>query len=116
MLSINLRSIFIAILLPMLFILTISGFASSNEMMTKKIAYIVSDIGIPFWDIMKRGIQKEALHNGYDLSVYSAGNNRKNELNFIAKILENKVDGIIVSPTSSSACATILKLTIVPVI
>ncbi len=77
---------------------------------TKKLAYIVSDIRISFWDIMKRGIQREAMADGYTVSVYSAENNRKNELVFTAQALKNKVDGIIVSPTSSSACATILKL------
>jgi len=37
-------------------------------------------------------------------------NNRKNELVFTAKALKDRVDGLIVSPTSSSACVTILKL------
>jgi len=99
--------------MPLLIICILAGaqFAYSKEISTKKIAYIVSDLGIPFWDIMKRGVQKEAIHHGYALSVYSAENNRKNELKFVAKILEEKVDGIIVSPTSSAACATILKLT-----
>ncbi len=105
------QSKFLVILLFIIFILTISQLAYSKEILTKKIAYIVSDISIPFWDIMKRGIQKEAIHNGYTLLVYSAENNRENELNFIVKTLKDKVDGIIVSPTSSSACATILKLT-----
>jgi len=99
------------IILSILLILTISGFASSKEIMTKKIAYIVSDIDIPFWDIMKRGIQNESENRGYTLSVYSAGNDRENELNSVVKAMKEKVDGIIVSPTSSAACATILKLT-----
>ena len=59
---------------------------------------------------MKRGIQREALAHGYTVSVYSAENDRKNELVFTAQALKDRVDGIIVSPTSSSACATILKL------
>ena len=99
------------ITLSILLILTISGFASSKEIMAKKIAYIVSDIDIPFWDIMKRGIQNESENRGYTLSVYSAGNDRENELNSVVKAMKEKVDGIIVSPTSSAACATILKLT-----
>lgn len=82
----------------------------AEESLTKKLAYIVSDTRIPFWDIMKRGIQKEAIANGYTVSVYSAKNNRKNELVFTAKALKDRVDGLIISPTSSSACVTILKL------
>jgi len=82
----------------------------AEENQTKKLAYIVSDTRIPFWDIMKRGVQRGAMAKGYAVSVYSAANNRKNELEFVAKALRDRVDGIIISPTSSSACATILKL------
>ena len=91
-----------------IFLMLPSVQAENNQ--TKKLAYIVSDTGIPFWDIMKRGIQREAMADGYTVTVYSAENNRKNELVFTAQALKDKVDGIIVSPTSSSACATILKL------
>ncbi len=82
----------------------------AQDNLTKEIAYIVSDTRIPFWDIMKRGIQNEAKASGYTVSVYCAKNDRKNELTFVAKAIKDQVDGIIVSPTSSSACVTILKL------
>ena len=91
-------------------IFLIPGPVQAKENLTKKIAYIVSDTRIPFWDIMKRGVQRGAMAKGYAVSVYSAENNRKNELDFVAKALRDRVDGIIVSPTSSSACATVLKL------
>ncbi len=81
----------------------------AEENLPKKLAYLVSDTRIPFWDIMKRGVQREASAQGYTVSVYSAENDRKNELVFTAKALKDQVDGLIVSPTSSSACATILK-------
>lgn len=84
--------------------------SSKPQRSTKKLAYIVSDLRIPFWDIMKRGVQRAANENGYSLSVYSAENDRKNELAFVAKVIQEQVDGILVSPTSSAACSTILKL------
>ncbi|MDD2780896.1 substrate-binding domain-containing protein [Sulfuricurvum sp.] len=77
---------------------------------TKKLAYIVSDMRIPFWSIMARGIDFSAAQKGYDLEIYSAENSRKSELEFVAKAIRENVSGIIVSPTASSACATILKL------
>lgn len=77
---------------------------------SKKVAYIVSDIRIPFWDIMARGIKNSASTLGYDVVVYSANNDSKAELEAVAKAIKNKVDGIVVSPTNSSACVTILKL------
>ncbi len=76
----------------------------------KKLAYLVSDLRIPFWDIMSRGIVHKANDLGYDVTLYSAQNDAKAELQNTVKALQGKVDGIIVSPTNSSTCVTILKL------
>lgn len=76
----------------------------------KTLVYIVSDLRIPFWDIMARGIKNRTDALGYKLEVYSAQNSRKNELEFTAKAIQSGVSGIIISPTASSACATMLKL------
>ncbi|MES9844998.1 MAG: substrate-binding domain-containing protein [Candidatus Sedimenticola sp. PURPLELP] len=88
-----------------------SGASATSEMQTnKRLAYIVSDLRIPFWDIMHRGINSSAQGLGYDVVTYSAENSAKSELEFVAKAIREKVSGIIVSPTNSSACVTILKL------
>jgi ribose transport system substrate-binding protein len=76
----------------------------------KKLAYIVSDARIPFWEIMGRGIKNGASLLGYEVEIYSAENNARRELEFTVKAIRDKVSGIIVSPTNSSACVTILKL------
>jgi len=76
----------------------------------KKLAYIVSDIRIPFWDIMARGIEKSASKYGYSLKVYSANNIKKDELRNMVSAIKDGVDGIIISPTSSSSAVTLLKL------
>lgn len=76
----------------------------------KRLAYIVSDLRIPFWNIMQRGIDARARALGYRLDVHSAENDARRELEFTARAIRDKVDGIIVSPTNSSAAVTILKL------
>lgn len=76
----------------------------------KHLVYLVSDARIPFWDIMKRGIVARASTLGYQLDVYSAENNARQELEFTTRAIQHAVDGIIVSPTNSSAAVTILKL------
>ncbi|HOI82783.1 MAG TPA: substrate-binding domain-containing protein [Campylobacterales bacterium] len=76
----------------------------------KKIAYLVSDTRIPFWSIMEKGIRSVAMQNGYTLNVYTADNDPKKELEYAAKAIREGVAGIIISPTTSSACVTILKL------
>lgn len=81
----------------------------SSENLDKTLVYIVSDFNIPFWKILGRGIQKSARTLGYKVDVYSANNSAKRELELTIKAIQNKVTGIIISPTTSSAAATILK-------
>lgn len=75
-----------------------------------RLVYLVSDLRIPFWEIMRRGIEQGARDLGYELFTYSAGNDPRKELEHLARALKDRVDGIILSPTTSSACATLLKL------
>ncbi|MBV2090403.1 MAG: substrate-binding domain-containing protein [Candidatus Thiodiazotropha sp. (ex Ctena orbiculata)] len=82
---------------------------STVQMSNKKLVYLVSDLRIPFWEIMWRGIKSRATSLGYAVEVYSAENNAKRELEFTVRVLKDNVSGIIVSPTNSSACETILK-------
>jgi len=76
----------------------------------KKLAYIVTDSRIPFWAIMGRGVKNRADFLGYDLEIYSAQNSAKHELELTVKAIKNRVSGIIISPSTSSACVTVLKL------
>ncbi len=76
----------------------------------KRLAYLVSDMEIPFWEIMDRGVRAAARERGYRIDTYSAGNDAKTELKHTVKAIRDKVDGLIISPTNSSAAVTILKL------
>jgi ribose transport system substrate-binding protein len=59
---------------------------------------------------MSRGVVSESTKLGYKIEIASANNNQKKELEILAKAIDEKVAGIIISPTTSSSCATILKL------
>ncbi len=87
-----------------------NSLALSKEIKVKKLVYIVSDTRIPFWEIMGRGVKNSADSLGYTIAIYSSENSRKKELEFTAKAIRENVSGIVISPTTSSACATILKL------
>jgi ribose transport system substrate-binding protein len=86
------------------------AFCLSLNAEEKKLAYLVSDIRIPFWEIMSRGIKNEAQNLGYDIDIYSANNLKKRELENIVKAISKKVDGVILSPINSSTAVTLLKL------
>lgn len=97
-------------------IVLFSGFSyAENSVKTlpvnaAKIVYIGSDIEIPFWKTMSRGIAQRAKALGYELTIYNAENSVKTELQHTVKAIRDGVDGIIISPQTSSSCAMVLKL------
>ncbi len=76
---------------------------------SKNIAYIVSDMRIPFWSLMAKGVQDKAKLQGHIVTVYSSNNNAKRELENTFSAIQQNVDGIIISPTSSLAALTLIK-------
>lgn len=76
----------------------------------KRLAYLVSDDRIPFWNIMEKGVKHQSESLGYEVSVHSADNDAKRELQLTVEAIESGVRGIILSPTNSSAAVTILRL------
>ena len=91
------------------FILVFSTPLAAQENTPKKLAYITSDLEIPFWKIMSKGVAGEAQSLGYEVHLYSAANSPKKELQNMIDAIDKKVDGIILSPTTSSASVTLLK-------
>lgn len=94
----------------LLFVLSIFGYANDIKSTNKKIAYIVSDISIPFWQIMAKGIKEKATKLGYDLEVYSSNNIRKKEIENFVKAQNSNISGIIISPINSASAVFLLKL------
>ena len=95
-------------------LLFIYTFSFANELNPKindrkTIAYIASDISIPFWNIMANGIKNSAKEFNINVKIYDGKNSSKKELEATIQAIKDKVSGIIVSPSSSSACVTILK-------
>lgn len=93
-----------------LIILFLINFSVLNADSKKKIAYIVSDTSIPFWNIMAKGAKNSAETFDYEIEIYNSSNDTKIELENTIKAINNKVSGIIISPNNSSSCVTVLKL------
>lgn len=77
---------------------------------SKNIAYIVSDMRIPFWSLMAKGLQDKAKLLGYTVTMYSSNNDAKRELENTFLAIQQNVAGIIISPTSSLTAVTLIKL------
>ncbi len=82
----------------------------AQNIQIKKIAYLVADLNIPFWQIMKEGIRRNSTKLSYDLEILDAQNNQKKELENTVKAIKDQVDGIILSAINSYTAETILKL------
>lgn len=80
--------------------------ASENN---KKLIYVVPDLNIPFWEIMSNGVKNKAKEFNNPIEVFDSKNQTKTELENIIKATQTKPDGIILTPTNSSACVTLLK-------
>jgi len=93
-----------------IFLLLVSNINAKELNSKKKLAYLVSDINIPFWNIMAKGIKAKALQEGYDIEIYSANNLKKTELTNLSKALKSGINGLVISPINSSTAVTILKL------
>lgn len=76
----------------------------------RKLAYIVSDINIPFWQIISKGIKDKSNELGYEIHIYSSNNLKKNELENLASAISLKIDGLIISPINSSTASTLLEI------
>ncbi|MGJ0298208.1 substrate-binding domain-containing protein [Aliarcobacter cryaerophilus] len=76
----------------------------------KKLAYIVSDINIPFWQIISKGIKDKSNELGYEIHIYSSNNLKKNELENLASAISLQIDGLIISPINSSTASTLLEI------
>lgn len=95
---------FLKILL--LFLLTL--YLNAEE--KKKLIYLNPDSSIPFWQIMTKGVKFSAKQLNYDIEVYSANNSSKKELQNLVSAIEKEPIGLVISPTDSSQCVTLLKL------
>ena len=90
-----------------LFLLLLSSLFANQH---KKLAYIVSDTTIPFWQIMSKGIKEKAVEFGYEIDIYNSNNLKKNELENLASAISLKIDGLIISPINSSTASTLLEI------
>lgn len=95
--------------LRLFFVLCLS-FSLHADTFNKKVAYIASDMSIPFWQILSRGIQNASQKANYSLTIYNAKNDAKQELESVVDAIKNQVDAIIISPMTSVACVTVLNL------
>ncbi len=96
--------------LTYIFLLLIHTIVYSQDINKKKIVYLTSDMKVPFWQTMARGIKDIINESDYQYELYDSQNSIKKELELTVKALKEEVAGIIISPINSSSCVTVLNL------
>jgi LacI family transcriptional regulator len=68
---------------------------------THTIALVVSDITNPFWTTIARGVEDSAAQAGLHVVLCNTDENPDREANYINILLQQRVDGIIIAPTTN---------------
>jgi LacI family transcriptional regulator len=64
------------------------------------IALIMSDITNPFWTTVARGVEDTAAENDYHTMLCNTDESPIKEANYLSLLVERRVDGVIVAPTT----------------
>ncbi len=74
---------------------------SFRSRQTNTLALILSDITNPFWTTIARGVEDTAAENGFHVILGNTDENADKEAQYITLLLQRRVDGIIIAPTTN---------------
>jgi DNA-binding LacI/PurR family transcriptional regulator len=69
---------------------------------THSIGVIVSNVLSPFYSVIAKSVEDTAIGNGYRTILCNGGDSPEKELNYLKMLHENRVDGVILSPTGKN--------------
>lgn len=70
---------------------------------TNNIGLIIPDIGNPFFTDISKGVEHYARGKGYNVVFANSDENFENEVQSMEMLIENRVDGIILAPSSNTS-------------
>ncbi len=73
---------------------------SLRSRQTQTIALILTDITNPFWTTIARGVEDAAAESGFHTILCNTDENPAKEATYINLLLQRRVDGIIIAPTT----------------
>lgn len=74
---------------------------SMNTGRSNTIGVLVGDIENPYFGLATRGISDTAKSHGYDVILANTGEDLKSEIDAVRILMDKRVDGLIISPTSA---------------
>ncbi|MBN2323914.1 MAG: LacI family DNA-binding transcriptional regulator [Spirochaetes bacterium] len=70
---------------------------------THSIGIIISNVLSPFYSVIAKAVEDVALCNNFSMVLCNGGDKPKKERRYLQVLFENRVDGIIISPTGENA-------------
>ncbi|MCI2131599.1 MAG: substrate-binding domain-containing protein [Eubacterium sp.] len=86
--------------------------AAANSGEGKQIAYITPSLDLPYWRYLANGIENEVIDSGMNakVQIYDSKNSNETQLQNAQDAISQGSDIIIISPTDSSSCPSVLDL------
>jgi LacI family transcriptional regulator len=75
---------------------------SLRSQQSRTIALVLTDITNPFWTTIARGVEDTAARKGYNVIFCNTDEDLKKEANYINILLQRRVDGLIIAPSSNN--------------
>ena len=73
-----------------------------------KVAYLTPSLDVPFWRYVRYGIEDELGKSGIECVTYDSKDDANTQLSNAQDALTKQVDAIIISPTDSASCVSVL--------
>ena len=72
------------------------------------VAYLTPSLDVPFWRYVRHGIEDELSKNGLECVTYDSKDDANTQLSNAQDAITKQVDAIIISPTDSASCVSVL--------
>jgi ribose transport system substrate-binding protein len=76
----------------------------------KDVVYLTPGLDLPFWRYLSKGVESVAKKEGYGYQAFDSHNDAQTQLKNAQDAIARGVAGIVISPTDSSTCPSVLAL------
>ena len=86
------------------------GGLAAAQAAAKQIVYLTPGLDLPFWRYLSKGIESAVTAKGYTFQALDSHNSPQTQLQNAQDSIAKGVAGIVISPTDSSTCPSVLQL------
>lgn len=84
--------------------------AAATAIPWAKVAYLTPSLDIPFWRYVRHGVEDELSKSGVEAVTYDSKDDANTQMSNAQDAITKQVDAIIISPTDSASCASVLSI------